>query len=96
MVRHLASGLLLLPALTGITGCSTPAESLSISVTVQPMEELDQYLFDVMVERGGQPLAAPRLLVPAGETGSLTVGLGEGGTLSLDVTSIVNEKESKP
>lgn len=43
-----------------------------------------------------RPLTSGLPLFPAGETGSLTVGLSEGEILSLDVTTIVSEKESKP
>ncbi|MCH2143869.1 MAG: hypothetical protein MK082_01855 [Phycisphaerales bacterium] len=84
----------LLLALVLLASCASTNRTISVSIKVEPMENHEQYLFDVMVEEDDGILANPRILVKAGETGMCQIGREGEEELILNVLAIDREQES--
>ena len=84
----------LLLALVFLASCASTNGTISVSIKVEPMENHEQYLFDVMVEKDDGVLANPRILVKAGETGMCQIGRKGEEELILNVLAIDREQES--
>ena len=77
-----------------LVGCTTPDVSVSVAVKVEPTENHEQYLFDVMIESDGELLAHPKILVEEGQPGEVRIEQEGGGKIVLNVIASGPGQES--
>ena len=77
-----------------LMGCTSPDVSVSVAVKVEPTENHEQYLFDVMVESDGELIAHPKILVEEGQPGEVRIEQDGGGKFVLNVVASGPGQES--